>query len=515
MEPMIQPKRTAEQRAEEEAVRRQHAAHPIRERPAGTINQQSFAAILGLVARLKAVRESQGLMLAEVAARMGIDPPALSRLETGKVLNPTLATLHKWAEALGQQLTIDFSGGNKAPRAEAKDFRLVDSGWEKELDEALRADGSSARIICPFIKRRAAERLLKHGVPTPLQVITRFHLGDFCDGVSDIAALRLLLENGALVRGVRNLHAKLYLFGDHRAIATSANLTEAGLRRNHEFGFVAEDAGVVGRCRQYFDALWERAGPNLVAERLAEWERKVTDRLVSGPRPVGATALPDEGVDAGISAEPTALPALVCDAGQAFVKFWGTDDNRADRSRPVLEELRRSGCHWACAYPKRPRQVQDGALMFMGRLVKEPNDILIFGRAVGVHHEPGRDDATDADVTLRPWKAQWPHYIRVHHPEFLAGTLSNGISLNELMEDLKSDAFAATQRHATKGEGNTDPRRAYRQQAAVELTDQAILWLNERLEQAFAKYGVLAPADLEQLDWPVVPERLRPANRQG
>ena len=31
---------------------------------------------------------------------MGIDPPALSRLETGKVLNPTLATLHKWAEGL-------------------------------------------------------------------------------------------------------------------------------------------------------------------------------------------------------------------------------------------------------------------------------------------------------------------------------------------------------------------------------------------------------------------------------
>jgi len=30
-------------------------------------------------------------------------------LETGKVLNPTLATLHKWAEALGQKLHIDLS----------------------------------------------------------------------------------------------------------------------------------------------------------------------------------------------------------------------------------------------------------------------------------------------------------------------------------------------------------------------------------------------------------------------
>ncbi len=39
---------------------------------------------------------------------MEIDPPALSRLETGKVLNPTLATLHKWAEALGRKLKVDL-----------------------------------------------------------------------------------------------------------------------------------------------------------------------------------------------------------------------------------------------------------------------------------------------------------------------------------------------------------------------------------------------------------------------
>jgi len=42
----------------------------------------------------------------EVAKRMGIDAPPLSRLETGKMLNPTLATLHKWAEALGRKLDV-------------------------------------------------------------------------------------------------------------------------------------------------------------------------------------------------------------------------------------------------------------------------------------------------------------------------------------------------------------------------------------------------------------------------
>jgi DNA-binding XRE family transcriptional regulator len=111
MKPTTKPVRTAEQRAEEEAIRKQHAANPVRKPAAGAVNQESFAAILQLLARFKAARESQGLTLAEVAERMGIDAPALSRLETGKVLNPTLATLHKWAEALGQKLDMDLTRG--------------------------------------------------------------------------------------------------------------------------------------------------------------------------------------------------------------------------------------------------------------------------------------------------------------------------------------------------------------------------------------------------------------------
>jgi DNA-binding XRE family transcriptional regulator len=106
---MMKPKRTAEQRAEEEAVRRDHAANPVCQRSAGAIDSQSFDAILKLVARFKGLRARQGLTMGDVGERMGIDPPALSRLETGKMLNPTLATLHKWAEALGQKLDVGLS----------------------------------------------------------------------------------------------------------------------------------------------------------------------------------------------------------------------------------------------------------------------------------------------------------------------------------------------------------------------------------------------------------------------
>jgi hypothetical protein len=70
------------------------------------------------------------------------------------------------------------------------------------------------------------------------------------------------------------------------------------------------------------------------------------------------------------------------------------------------------------------------------------------------------------------------------------------------MDELKSNAFASTQRNKAAGEGNTDPRHAFRQQAAVELSPEGFHWLRERLENAFAKNGTLSQSFLSKLDWP-------------
>ena len=53
--------------------------------------------------------------------------------------------------------------------------RLVDAGWVTELTDALRADASALRVICPFIKVGALDRLLSHR-PGKVRVITRFNL---------------------------------------------------------------------------------------------------------------------------------------------------------------------------------------------------------------------------------------------------------------------------------------------------------------------------------------------------
>lgn len=385
--------------------------------------------------------------------------------------------------------------------------RLVDAGWGAEMTDALRADASELRIVCPFIKAGVLVRLLSHQ-PRAIRIITRFNLADFAEGVSDIAALRVLLDAGARVRGIRNLHAKLYLFGASRAIITSANLTKSALDRNHEFGLVTDEASIIATCRTYFDDLWRRGGEDLVRDQVDAWGQTVTRYRALGGRPGSRSGLSDFGADAGVIDPPfIQVPSIVTDAPQAFVKFLGESHRRVPLSCPTIDEIERAGCHWAVAYPvkKRPRAVQDDAVIFIARLTENPNDIRIFGRAVGMKHQPGRDDATEADMVRRPWKSDWPRYVRVHHAEFVAGTMSNGVSLDELMDALGPDSFLPTQRNSARGKGNVDPRKAYRQQAAVELSREGWLWIGEQLQRAFDEHGKVPQDDLDKLDWPELP----------
>ena len=379
--------------------------------------------------------------------------------------------------------------------------RLVDANWKSEFDSGWNLGAGPVRIIAPFIKFGVVTRLLAGSSPV-LQVVTRYSLDDFASGVSDIAALRMLLNAGAQVRGIRGLHAKVYLFGRARAIVTSANLTRAALERNYEFGIVSDEAPVISACHSYFDGLWEVGRDNLAGSQLDDWEQRIRAQWVSRPQQPVQPLLGDFGAVATEPQELILLPVSVTDAPQAFVKFLGEGDNRVATDFPVLEEIASAGCHWALAYPaaKRPRGVKDGAIMFIGRLTHSPNDIRIFGRGVGKSYSDGVDDASAEEIAARGWKATWPRYIRVHGTDFVAGKMANGISLNELMDTLGPNSFAPTKRNAAAGSGNVNPRKSFQQQAAVELTPEAADWLSARLEQAFQFYGRVPPADLADID---------------
>jgi DNA-binding XRE family transcriptional regulator len=61
-----------------------------------------------LLKQLKAAREERGLSLSDLTDLTGMDRSAISKLETGQRLNPTVDTLVRYAEAVGKHLVVSL-----------------------------------------------------------------------------------------------------------------------------------------------------------------------------------------------------------------------------------------------------------------------------------------------------------------------------------------------------------------------------------------------------------------------
>jgi transcriptional regulator with XRE-family HTH domain len=139
---------TPERRAEEEAI---HAYYQ-KDRPAleelirrGEVDPERLSTMGGLMelfhalAALKRLREAKGLTAAEVARRAGIDPAAMSRLESGKSANPTFETLARYASAIGADLEIGIRDRDAPEAASAARAAGTVESIREALTTALRA----------------------------------------------------------------------------------------------------------------------------------------------------------------------------------------------------------------------------------------------------------------------------------------------------------------------------------------------------------------------------------------
>ncbi len=223
---------------------------------------------------------------------------------------------------------------------------------------------------------------------------------------------------------------------------------------NQEFGVLTEDKTAFGTCHNYFEGLWDQAQSDLKVKCIDAWETELKDYLVKHGNIFDMGSLNDYGSKVGFEPDTeTLIPPIFSEQQKSFVKFVGSSDNRVSHETPIIKELENSECHKVLAYPRnrRPINVSKGSIMFIARLEKDPVDILIFGRAIAKEYEEGRDDASEEDINRRSRRERWSHYIRVRNAEFVAGTMDEGISLYEMMNELGSDAFEPTKKISLKG----------------------------------------------------------------
>jgi predicted transcriptional regulator len=94
---------TADEATRYDTIRRQ-----VEEEFAARIKKRETSpTIEAAVAALKSAREAQGLSLADIRDRSGMERSALSRLEHA-VPNLTVRTLERYAEALGKRIVIQL-----------------------------------------------------------------------------------------------------------------------------------------------------------------------------------------------------------------------------------------------------------------------------------------------------------------------------------------------------------------------------------------------------------------------
>jgi DNA-binding XRE family transcriptional regulator len=110
------PALSAGQRASIEAIRRRSRTElpgPDERIGGGKIDervsQAQYLEVRAVGVRFRVIREGMGLSLTDLSERSGLTRAAISRLENGWNLNPTLETLFRYAEALGVTLGITAS----------------------------------------------------------------------------------------------------------------------------------------------------------------------------------------------------------------------------------------------------------------------------------------------------------------------------------------------------------------------------------------------------------------------
>ena len=106
---------TPEQEAAEQVIReRFHQERPTlqhlvdRGDVAAVFTMGEYWELRKTFAALRALREQQGLSVSELAKRTGMDEDMVNRLENGHVDNPTVATMTRYAKALGKRVVVSL-----------------------------------------------------------------------------------------------------------------------------------------------------------------------------------------------------------------------------------------------------------------------------------------------------------------------------------------------------------------------------------------------------------------------
>ena len=136
--------------------------------------------------------------------------------------------------------------------------KLITSPWRIKFESFIKSARNELRIAAPYYSNEAVKFILtKARKDVPKRFLLALSENAVRTGTQSIAAIRMMRDDKSCrVQFVKNLHAKVLIMDQKRAVVTSSNLTNAGLDSNVEMGVLVDDPQTVGDLIQQFHELW-------------------------------------------------------------------------------------------------------------------------------------------------------------------------------------------------------------------------------------------------------------------
>ena len=122
--------------------------------------------------------------------------------------------------------------------------KIVYENHQSRFFDLLGSTKKSAVLVSPFLKKDMAEEISRYlNENIKLKVLTRLDNESMRQNAQDPEALIVFNENfsNLEIKILDDLHAKIYLFDNKKALVTSANLTTRAFKSNIEYGILLDE----------------------------------------------------------------------------------------------------------------------------------------------------------------------------------------------------------------------------------------------------------------------------------
>jgi len=373
-------------------------------------------------------------------------------------------------------------------------IKIITDEHKSIIEQMLKGATSTISIASPFITMSMTELLCNtkdKNSTLKATLITRFCREDFVSRVSDIKALKTLHSKGVKIYALKQLHSKVYLIDDNKALTGSANFTNGGFGDNQELSFYIENETELNSgLKKYFADLLTGLDDYLItAERIeteiAEVEKireaRKDNKIKIDDHNFGADKKPKSQSQSAIQ------QATVVSRKNIWIKFEGGGDNRKDLDETY--ELAFCNCinETITCFSKKsfPQQIANNDFVYIARHCKKNRQKTlpyIVGR--GRISAPRKSEATDDMINEHLWLADFPIYCKLIDFEYFDTKIGNLIPLLLVLENVGTDTYTNTKATTLK-----ELRTSHRQKSYLGLTQRAKEYIDKEFDKLVDKYG--------------------------